>query len=291
MKWVACFLSLTLLTSCGLADPDVVRVGSKAFTEGALLGYMELLVLQGAGLKVEDRIEMGPTLIVRQALLYADIDTYVEYTGTALVNFFHLADPALLSDSAKGIAAARKHDAPNNLIWLKPWALNNTYTVLMTRKRALEHGIRNIGDLAKMPGKLTFGSDSEFAARSDGLPGLRKAYGLTLEVKQLTGGLIYPALGDGMLDAAIGYSTDGRIPAFDLVRLTDDRQYFPAYHPAPVFRAATLKRHPAIQPALDALADNVTDEAITALNYEVDVDRGRAKDVARRWLLKQCLLK
>jgi len=266
--------------ACGLRSPDVVRIGSKAFSEGAILGYLELLLLQKAGLQVEDRIEMGPTLIVRQALLSGEIDSYIEYTGTALVNFFKLSDSRLLADSERGWREARDRDAAKGLVWLRPWALNNTYTVLLPGKKA--GGIKRISDLAGR--KLVFGSDPEFAARADGLPGLLQTYGLTAEIRQLNAGLIYPALRDGQLDAAIGYSTDGRIPSFGLVRLEDDRRYFPAYHPAPVFRKATLERFPRIRPTLDAMADRVTDDVVTHLNYEMDVERGRAKDLARNFL-------
>ncbi|MBM3267507.1 MAG: hypothetical protein FJZ01_07655 [Candidatus Sericytochromatia bacterium] len=271
------------LQGCDPRAPDVIRVGSKAFSEGALLGYIQLLLLERAGLRVEDRIEMGPTLILRQALRSGEIDTYIEYTGTALVNFFKLADPALLADATRGWEEARSRDATDGLVWLKPWALNNTYTVLMSAEKAAAWGVRTVSDLARHR-SLRFGSDPEFAARADGLPGLLKIYGVSAEIKQLNAGLIYQALRDDHLDAGIGYSTDGRIPAFGLMRLADDRRYFPAYHPAPVFRAATLERFGRIRETLDAVAAKVTDDAITALNYEMDVNRGRAKDLARGFL-------
>lgn len=276
------------VAGCGLRDPDVIRVGSKAFSEGAILGYMQLLLLQQAGFKVEDRIEMGPTLILRQALLSGEIDTYIEYTGTALVNFFKIADSLLLADAERGWSEAHGRDAENGLVWLRPWALNNTYTVLMAGARAKDWRAAHISDLAGR--KVVFGSDPEFAARSDGLPGLLKAYGIEAEVRQMNAGLIYPALESGQLDAAIGYSTEGRIAASGLVRLADDRRYFPAYHPAPVFRAATLERFPGAAEALDRVADLATDEAVTRLNYAMDVERGRARDLARTFLTDRGLL-
>ncbi len=283
-------LSLHVMSGCGLRDPGVIRVGSKAFSEGALLGYIQLLALEGAGFKVEDRIEMGPTLILRQALLSGEIDTYIEYTGTALVNFFKVSDAALLADPDRGWEEARRQDAARQLVWLKPWALNNTYTVLLPAKRAAEWGVKTISDLGRSGRRLRFGSDPEFAARADGLPGLIERYGINAEIKQLNAGLIYQALRDDQLDAGIGYSTDGRIPAFGLVRLADDRRYFPAYHPAPVFRAETLARFPKIRETLDALAPLVGDDAITRLNFEADVNRGRAKNLARRYLDEHHLL-
>ena len=279
------------VNACGLRDPGVIRVGSKAFSEGAILGYMQLLLLQQAGFRVEDRIEMGPTLILRQALLSGEIDTYVEYTGTALVNFFKLTDSVLLADSNRGWEEAGRRDAANGLVWLKPWALNNTYTVLMSHSKARAWGVTTIADLARGGREVVFGSDPEFAARADGLPGLLKAYGVDARVRQMNAGLIYPALKDGHLDAAIGYSTEGRIASFGLVRLADNKRYFPAYHPAPVFRSDTLERFPAASAALDRVADLDTDEAVPRLNYAMDVERGRAKDLARNFLTEKGLLK
>jgi osmoprotectant transport system substrate-binding protein len=279
-----------MLQSCSLRDPAVIRIGSKFDTEGAILGYTMLLALEEAGFAVEDRIEMGPTLVVRKALTTGEVDGYIEYTGTALVNFFKLSDRALLTDAQRGWAEARKQDAGRGLTWLAPWALNNTYTVLMAGEKTRAERLATISGLAKAGKKLVFGSDPEFAARADGLPGLLKAYGITAEIRQMNAGLIYQALRDKQLDAGIGYSTDGRIPAFDLVRLADDRSYFPAYHPAPIFRTATLTRHPGISTALDRLAPLMTDDAVASLNYEMDVNRARAKDLARGFLKRQGLL-
>lgn len=271
-------------TGC-LRDPSVIVVGSKAFTEGAILGYVELLALAHAGFAVEDRIDMGPTLIVRQALLAGEIDTYMEYTGTALVNFFHVDDPALLADPHLSYRDAARLDQANHLTWLRPWALNDTYTVLMTRAEAARLHVRTLSDLARIQTGWTMGSDPEFAVRADGLPGLLARYGLHPEVRQMDAGLIYRALEDGLLDAAIGYSTDGRIAAMNLVRLKDDRHYFPSYHPAPVFRDAAVKRFgPRLASVLDPIGAQMTNDEITHLNYEMDVRHASAKALAREWL-------
>ena len=46
-------------------------------------------------------------------------------------------------------------------------------------------------------------------------------------------GLVYDALHSGNLDVAVGYSTDGRIAAYDLKVLKDDKQFFPPYDASP----------------------------------------------------------
>ena len=47
-------------------------------------------------------------------------------------------------------------------------------------------------------------------------------------------GLVYDALSSGKLDVAVGYSTDGRISAYDLKVLEDDRRFFPPYDASPL---------------------------------------------------------
>ena len=44
------------------------------------------------------------------------------------------------------------------------------------------------------------------------------------------------------LDVAVGYSTDGRISAYDLKVLEDDRRFFPPYDASPLASDQLLKR-------------------------------------------------
>lgn len=296
----ALVLSILLISSCSPNPEDVVIIGSKIDTEGAILGYIQLLALKDAGLKVEDRIETGPTLIVRQALRYGEIDGYIEYTGTALINFMGEARAEIVSDPQKAYQAVRDWDLSQHQIsWLTPWSgINNTYTVLMRRERAEELQLRTISDLANYlqnGGAIEFGSDPEFAARKDGLPGLQSAYGFDgqagFQVRQMDAGLVYQALKQGSIGAAIGYSTDGRIAGFDLARLQDDRHYFPVYNPTPTYRRETLDRYPAIAEILNRIAGVITAEEITEMNYRHDIELIRPKVLAEEWLRKKGFLR
>ncbi len=292
-------LLIILMVVCSPNPQNVIVVGSKIDTEGAILGYIQLLALQNAGLKSEDRIETGPTLIVRQALLHRELDTYIEYTGTALVNFMGTSEREVLSDPRNAYETIRKWDKQHHqLVWLKPWSgINNTYTVLMRKETAQKLQLRTISDLAdylEQSTTIQFGSDPEFAARKDGLPGLQKAYGIddhpNFQIKQMDAGLVYQTLSQGSIDAAIGYSTDGRIAAFDLVRLKDDKNYFPVYNPTPVYQQSTLQQFPKITEILNRIAETITAEEITEMNYRHDVELVRPKVLAREWLKEHGLL-
>src|SRR6266481_591246 len=81
-----------------------IVVASKIDTEGALLGQMIAVLLAARGLPVEKKIQLGPTNIVRAALLAGQIDLYPEYTGNGAVFFHREADPAWKNATA-GYAA------------------------------------------------------------------------------------------------------------------------------------------------------------------------------------------
>ncbi|NIS38851.1 glycine/betaine ABC transporter substrate-binding protein, partial [Candidatus Saccharibacteria bacterium] len=232
-------------------------------------------------------------------LLHRELDTYIEYTGTALVNFMGTSEREVLSDPRNAYETIRKWDKQHHqLVWLKPWSgINNTYTVLMRKETAQKLQLRTISDLAdylEQSTTIQFGSDPEFAARKDGLPGLQKAYGIddhpNFQIKQMDAGLVYQTLSQGSIDAAIGYSTDGRIAAFDLVRLKDDKNYFPVYNPTPVYQQSTLQQFPKITEILNRIAETITAEEITEMNYRHDVELVRPKVLAREWLKEHGLL-
>ncbi|CAN5299896.1 hypothetical protein BH09BAC4_BH09BAC4_22710 [soil metagenome] len=118
--------------------------------------------------------------------------------------------------------------------------------------------------------KLIAGFAHEFYGRSDGYPGLQKTYGLKLRPRLIDQSLMYEAIHREQVDIISGYSTDGRIKAFDLLVLADNRHAFPPYDAAPVVRQAALDRYPDLGPTLNLLAGKLTDSIMTALNYRAD---------------------
>jgi osmoprotectant transport system permease protein len=134
--------------------------------------------------------------------------------------------------------------------------------------------------------------DTEFLTRPDGYLGLKKHYGFAFPAEpiHLDPGLMYKAVADGAVDVICGFATDGRIQAYDLVILKDDKSFFPPYHAAPLVRAETLKRHPELRPILEKLAGRLSDERMRRLNFEVDENGRKADDVAREWLVSEGLV-
>ena len=134
--------------------------------------------------------------------------------------------------------------------------------------------------------------DAEFLTRPDGYQGLIQRYGFKFasDPLQMDPGLMYKAVADGAVDVIDGFATDGRIPAYDLLVLQDDRGFFPPYYAAPLLHSVTLEEHPELEEILSRLGGKISDEIMQKLNYEVDEKGCRADVVAREFLVSQNLI-
>lgn len=277
------------------ASKGKFTVGSKEFTEQLVLGHIASLIMADAGYNVDSRVPLGGTNIVRQALLSKQIDGYIEYTGTAAMVFFKEQKILSREDTYKLV---RDRDAKSNLVWLPPMTFSNTYCLMMRRKDAEELGIKTMSDLAayvnKNPKNARISVNNEFFVRQDGLPTMLKTYGFKLDitsVTQMDSGLIYMALRDGKVDVGIGFTTDGRIRAYDFVALQDDKQMFPAYNPCMVIRKEFIDKDPAIAGYFEKLGAVLDDNAITELNYRVAEKKEDPKKVAEDFLKTNNIIK
>ncbi|WP_151088484.1 ABC transporter permease/substrate-binding protein [Hymenobacter baengnokdamensis] len=146
--------------------------------------------------------------------------------------------------------------------------------------------------LPQASARLRAGFSPEFIGRADCLPGLTNAYGLThLPNVVLAPALVYEAARTAHVDVIDGYSTDGRIRAYDLQVLRDDRHALPPYFAAPLLRPAVLRAHPELGPVLDQLSGQLSDSAMTNLNYQVDYLHRAPRAVALAWLRRKGLWK
>ncbi len=134
------------------------------------------------------------------------------------------------------------------------------------------------------PDKVVAGFPSEFIERGDGYAGLRERYNLDLDVREMEIGLMYQAVKNGDVDVISGFSTDGRIEAFDLILLEDDQNYFPPYHAAPLVRTELLDRYPELRSVFNQIANRITDTDMSRMNYRVDEKQENMTEVARSFL-------
>lgn len=139
--------------------------------------------------------------------------------------------------------------------------------------------------------KLLAGFTPEFMGRQDGYLGLRSVYKLNIKNVVISDAVMYKAAYEKKLDIISGYSTDGRLKAFDLVVLDDDKHIFPPYYAAPVIRQDVLQQFPEIEPVLNLLTGKINDSIMTDLNFKVDYMKESPEKVARNFLQKNNLFK
>jgi osmoprotectant transport system substrate-binding protein len=289
------------LALAGAARADPVVVGSKIDTEGALLGNMILLVLAQAGIPVASKLELGPTNIVRSAILAGQIDIYPEYTGNG-ARFFKLEADATWKDAARGYAAVRRLDRERNgLVWLAPAPANNTWAIAVRKELAarMAGSLDGLARYVASGGRLRLAASAEFAESPGGLPAFEAAYHFKLGQSQLlvlAGGdtaatIRAAAEGISGVNAGMAYGTDGALSALGLVVLADDQGAEIVYQPAPVVRAAILDAHPEIPGLLDPVFGSLSLPVLQRLNAEIAVDGNDARQVAADYLASRGVLK
>lgn len=265
------------------AGPARLVVGSKNFTESVLLGEIVAGTLEGRGFEVDRRFNLGGAWLCHRALLSGDLDVYVEYTGTALMDIFKREKD---TDRARVLATLRADYGQVALGMRAPLGYENSFALVIRREDASRFGLARISDLQKVQNRFRLGMFGEFLERADGFPGLTRAYDLKFEKPptEMDLGLLYPALESDRIDLAVGSTTDGLIAARGFVVLEDDRRYFPPYDAIPVVRLAALSLHPGLAEALESLTGRIDAATMRRLNYEVDGRKRNPKDVAREFL-------
>jgi osmoprotectant transport system permease protein len=134
-------------------------------------------------------------------------------------------------------------------------------------------------------GKLTAGFTPEFMGRQDGNLGLQSKYGLKIRTIVISDAVMYKAAFEKELDVISGYSTDGRLKAYDLVVLNDDKKIFPPYYAAPIVREDALRKFPQLEQTLNLLAGKINDSVMTDLNYRTDYLHQTPEKVAKDFLI------
>ncbi len=139
--------------------------------------------------------------------------------------------------------------------------------------------------------KLLAGFTPEFMGREDGYLGLTSVYHLEIPNVVISDAVMYKAAYEKKLDVISGYSTDGRLKAYNLVTLNDDKHIFPPYYAAPLIRTESLQKYPELEAVLNLLSGTISDSIMTELNYRVDYEKQLPETVAKNFLTEKGLYK
>jgi osmoprotectant transport system permease protein len=268
------------------ASGETVVVGAKGYTEQLLLG--ELLaqeIEENTSLRVKREFSLGSTFLLHEAVRQGRIDGYVEYTGTAWTAI--LSQPPLPPERRAAVwqRARQLYDERYRLRMFPSLGFENSFAILIRQADGQRLGLRTISDAVQPARQWRAAFGYEFLNRADGFPGLADRYGLRFAAppSAMDLGLTYRALADGRVDLIAGDSTNGLISALKLQKLDDDRAYFPPYDAVPVFKAASLRRHPELVPVLERLSGRLSATTMQKLNAAVDLQGQTPELVMRRW--------
>ncbi|BDC33041.1 osmoprotectant ABC transporter substrate-binding protein [Staphylococcus aureus] len=280
-------LSLTVLSGCSLpglgskSTKNDVKITALSTSESQIISHMlRLLIEHDTHGKIKPTLvnNLGSSTIQHNALINEDANiSGVRYNGTDLTGA--LKEAPIKNPKKAMIATQQGFKKKFDQTFFDSYGFANTYAFMVTKETAKKYHLETVSDLAKHSKDLRLGMDSSWMNRKgDGYEGFKKEYGFDFgTVRPMQIGLVYDALNSEKLDVALGYSTDGRIAAYDLKVLKDDKQFFPPYAASAVATNELLRQHPELKTTINKLTGKISTSEMQRLNYEAD---GKGKEPA-----------
>lgn len=267
-----------VLRSAGFADDrPAVIIGTKTFTEQYVLAELIADTLEQAGFRTSTRESLGST-IGFDALAASRIDLYVDYTGTIWANYMKREDNPGRATIRNEVARWLRDE--HGIEIAATLGFENAYALAVTRERAETLGIGTVDQLVAYAPSMRMGGDYEFFGRPEWTE-LSSRYGLEFdELVTMDSTLMYAAVAAGEVDVITAFSTDGRIPAFDLVLLDDTRGALPPYDAVLLMAPNAESRAPGLGRVLNAFDSAVDEELMRSANRHVDLDGGSVSAAA-----------
>lgn len=269
----------------GDASSPAITIGSANFPENQLLAEMYSQALEGKGVKVTRKFNIGARELYLKALKKGEIDMIPEYNGAFLAALSPKGEVPKSITTTSQVDTALKKVLPSGLEILKSSPAEDKDTLTVTSATASKYKLKTIDDLKPVAGKLALGAGPEFKTRYQGSVGLTKVYGLTFKsFKPLDPGgpLTKAALTKDQIQVANIFSTDSSITTDKLVVLEDTKNLFLAQNVTPVITKSKVKGD--VAATVDAVSAALTTEDLTKYLAEVAVDKKSYTTVAKQFL-------
>lgn len=296
IKSILIMMVFTLtLTACSLpglganvSNNDIVIAGGST-SERQILAAINLEMIKHymPDVKTDLINNLGSSLLILQTMTGGDTNiSGAMYTGTSLtgeLNQESIKDPILaMQRVVKGYYD--KYD----MIWFPSYGFANTYAFMVRADFAKENNLSKVSDLRDLAPTIKAGVDTGWIDRQgDGYEDFKLIYEFDFErVYPMQIGLVYEAVAANEMDVVLGYSTDGRIQANNLIVLEDDLQLFPPYDASPVITMELLEKRPELIEVFLRLEGAITSEDMQELNRISDQDKVEAPIIARKFLEK-----
>lgn len=262
---------------------EVIKIGSKDFTENLIVSEIYALAMEDEGYNVE-RVFNISSSVIHDSIVAGEVDLYPEYTGTGLITVLGRNMETNPDEVYAKVKA--EYERKYNITWLPYSKANDGQGLVIKTSVAEKYGIKTISDLQANAAKLRFASQGEFDYREDGIPALTKVYGEFnwLSSKVYDNALKYAVLDEDKADVAPAYTTEGQLVNKDkYTLLVDDKGVWPPYNLAPIVRGDVLDEHTELAELLIKISSTFTTDNITSLNAKVDVDKEEYEDVAKEY--------
>ncbi|MDF1532441.1 MAG: glycine betaine ABC transporter substrate-binding protein [ANME-2 cluster archaeon] len=289
---IAFIIVIAVLTSgCTQSDDNTIVIGSKQFQESYILAHMISLLLEEHGYETDVKEGLGGTFVNYEALKQGQVNTYVEYTGTAYSQILNkppleVWDPQLVYEEAeKGLLEQ------DGVLIVSNLGFEDAYAIAVKKDWAQANNVSKISELEEFAPELVIGTDPEFAQREDGLPRIEEVYGFKFKnYQQGLATIMYEAIKQGDVEAVSAYTTDTRNELFNLRILEDDKNALPPYDAIVVVTEKFASENPDVVDIIKELDGRIDTDSMRELNYQYDVDKKEARDIARDFLIQQGLI-
>jgi osmoprotectant transport system substrate-binding protein len=271
----------------GGATKGSVVVGSANFPEDELLAEIYAQDLQAHGIKVTTKFNIGAREVYYPQVKKGAITIIPEYNGALLSTS---VDPNSTAATTAQVDAALKAKLPSTLAILNPSSAQDADSVTVTQAFAAKHHLKSIADLKPIAHTMVFGGPPEIKTRADGLPGLKKHYGVVFKNFTPTdesGPVTITDLKNGKIQAADLFTTTPQIATDHFVSLADPKFNFAAQNVLPlVYKPGVDSK---IEGILNAISAKLTTPALLAMDKALVVSHASYQQVAAGFLAQEGL--
>lgn len=283
---LALLLSACSLPGLGGPSKNTIAVGTLGTSESQIMGQIvRLMIEHHTDAKVSMVNNLGSSIVQHKAMMNGDVDiTATRYTGTDLSGALGM-EP--IKDPQKALEIVQKEFQERfDQTWFDSYGFANSYAFTVRKNVAEENNLQTVSDLQPIAANLKFGVDNSWLKRKgDGYEGFVQEYGFEFgQTFPMQIGLVYQAAAGGKMDVVLAYTTDGRIKAFDLKVLEDDKHFFPPYDTSLVARNDVLEKYPELRDILQKLSGKISTEKMQELNYEADGLMKEPVNIAKAFL-------
>jgi osmoprotectant transport system substrate-binding protein len=271
----------------GGASKGSVVVGSANFPEDELLATIYSQDLQAHGIKVTEKFNIGAREVYYPEIKKGAVTIIPEYNGALLSTS---VDPTSTAATTAEVDAALRAKLPSTLAILNPSRAQDADSVTVTQAFATKHHLKSIADLKPIAHTMTFGAPPEFKTRADGLPGLKKHYGLVFKnfvPTDESGPVTITDLTNGKVQAADVFTTTPQILTHHLLPLADPKFNFAAQNVIPLVYKPGVDAK--IEGILNAISAKLTTPALLAMDKALVLQHASYSQVAGGFLAQEGL--